>query len=90
MLSEIYYGDDTLNDRIATIKERASACVGNLYQTSLQTYLETLVSSLRVRSVVFALVRLSTYCDAPDQVSAGAVIEQLYPSGRNNNVHQPG
>ena len=33
MLSEIYYGDDTLNDRVATIKERAGACVGNLYQT---------------------------------------------------------
>ncbi|WP_315794749.1 PD-(D/E)XK nuclease family protein [Paenibacillus sp. BIC5C1] len=33
MLSEMYYGDDTLSDRIATIKERASACVGNLYQT---------------------------------------------------------
>lgn len=33
MLSEIYYGDDTLNDRIATIRERAGACVGNLYRT---------------------------------------------------------
>ncbi|WP_339303732.1 FAD-dependent oxidoreductase [Paenibacillus sp. FSL R5-0519] len=48
-----------------------------LHNVSLQTYLETLVSSPRVRSVVFGLVRLSTYCDAPDQVSAGAVIEQL-------------
>ncbi|OAX50685.1 Pseudooxynicotine oxidase [Paenibacillus sp. AD87] len=48
-----------------------------LHNVSLQTYLETLISSPRIRSVVFALVRLSTYCDAPDQVSAGAVIEQL-------------
>jgi phytoene dehydrogenase-like protein len=48
-----------------------------LHYVSMQTYLESQISSSRVRSVVLALVRLSTYCDAPDLLSAGAVIEQL-------------
>lgn len=48
-----------------------------LHKVSLQAYLESQISSPRVRNVVLALVRVSTYCDAPDLVSAGAVIEQL-------------
>ncbi|MDQ8737677.1 FAD-dependent oxidoreductase [Paenibacillus sp. LHD-38] len=48
-----------------------------LHKVSLQAYLESQISSPRVRNVVLALVRVSTYCDAPDLLSAGAVIEQL-------------
>ncbi|WP_339276455.1 PD-(D/E)XK nuclease family protein [Paenibacillus sp. FSL W8-0426] len=33
MLSEMYYGDDTLQERIGTIKERITACVNSLYDT---------------------------------------------------------
>lgn len=44
---------------------------------SLQAYLESQISSPRVRNLVLALVRVSTYCDAPELLSAGAVIEQL-------------
>lgn len=33
MLSEIYYGDDTLNSRIATIKQRQEECIRHLYDT---------------------------------------------------------
>jgi len=33
MLSEMYYGDDTLQERIGTIKDRISACVNSLYDT---------------------------------------------------------
>jgi phytoene dehydrogenase-like protein len=49
----------------------------DLQKVSVQGYLESQISSPRVRSVVLALVRLSTYCDTPDLLSAGAVIEQL-------------
>lgn len=48
-----------------------------LYNISLQAYLESQLPSKRVRSMVLALVRVSTYCDAPGLISAGAVIEQL-------------
>ncbi|WP_310831689.1 phytoene desaturase family protein [Paenibacillus pedocola] len=48
-----------------------------LHKVSLQAYLESQISSPRVRNVVLALVRLSTYCDDPGLISAGAVIEQL-------------
>lgn len=48
-----------------------------LHKVSLQSYLKTQISSSRVRNVVLALVRLSTYCDDPDLISTGAVIEQL-------------
>jgi phytoene dehydrogenase-like protein len=48
-----------------------------LHNVSLQAYLESQISSPRVCSVVLALVRVSTYCDAPDLLSAAAVIEQL-------------
>ncbi|MCZ4149596.1 hypothetical protein BZG21_34860, partial [Escherichia coli] len=33
MLSEMYYGDDTLQERIGTIKDRITACVNSLYDT---------------------------------------------------------
>lgn len=51
--------------------------VAALNKVRLQDYLESSFSSARVRNVVRALVRVSTYCDAPDLISAGAVIEQL-------------
>ena len=48
-----------------------------LNNVSLQDYLETQFSSPRVRSILLALVRVSTYCHAPDLLSAGAVLDQL-------------
>lgn len=54
---------------------KADSC--GLRTFSLQAYLESQISSPRVRNLVLALVRVSTYCDAPDMLSAGAVIEQL-------------
>lgn len=51
-----------------------------LHKVSMQAYLESQISSPRVRNVVLALVRVSTYCDAPELLSAGAVIEQLKQS----------
>ena len=49
----------------------------SLDSVSLQDYLNTQISSSRVRNALLALVRVSTYCDAPDLISAGAVIRQL-------------
>ncbi|WP_222429862.1 phytoene desaturase family protein [Paenibacillus cremeus] len=54
-----------------------NADTSTLHRVSLQDYLESQISSPRVRSVVLAFVRVSTYCDAPEQLSAGAVIDQL-------------
>lgn len=51
-----------------------------LHTVVLQDYLNAQISSPRVKSLVHALVRLSTYCDAPDLLSAGAAIEQLQHS----------
>lgn len=51
-----------------------------LCKVSLQAHLEAQISSPLVRSVVLGLVRLSMYCDAPEQLSAGAVIKQLKQS----------
>ncbi|WP_435923116.1 phytoene desaturase family protein [Paenibacillus sp. DYY-L-2] len=48
-----------------------------LQHVPLRVYLESHISSSRVRSVIEALVRLSTYCDSPDLLSAGAAIGQL-------------
>ncbi|MFC5528826.1 phytoene desaturase family protein [Cohnella yongneupensis] len=48
-----------------------------LSDVSLQSYLETHISSPRVRDIALALVRVSTYCHAPALLSAGAVLEQL-------------
>lgn len=49
-----------------------------LHEQSLEDYLVSMLpASTRVRSIVLALVRLGTYCDAPDKLSAGAVMEQL-------------
>ncbi|WP_418040677.1 phytoene desaturase family protein [Paenibacillus xylanilyticus] len=52
----------------------------SLNRVSLQEYLDTRVPSLCAQRIVLALVRLSTYCDAPDLISAGAVIHQLKQS----------
>ncbi|MBO9596993.1 MAG: NAD(P)/FAD-dependent oxidoreductase [Cohnella sp.] len=48
-----------------------------LNHVSLQDYLDAHFSSPRVRGIVQALVRVSSYCNAPELVSAGAVIDQL-------------
>jgi len=52
-----------------------------LHTVSLQAYLEAQIASPRVRNVVMAFVRVSTYCDAPGLLSAGVVIMQLQGSG---------
>lgn len=54
-------------------KEDTSALSG----VTLQAYLDDRVTSPRVRSIVEGLARLATYAEAPDRISAGAVIEQL-------------
>ncbi|MDI4649036.1 phytoene desaturase family protein [Cohnella hashimotonis] len=48
-----------------------------LHKVRLQDYLASELSSTRVRNAVLALVRVATYCDAPQLLSAGAVVEQL-------------
>jgi len=48
-----------------------------LQAITLQEYLHTHFPSPRVRSVLQALVRVSSYCNAPELASAGAVIDQL-------------
>ncbi|WP_027086974.1 phytoene desaturase family protein [Cohnella panacarvi] len=48
-----------------------------LQHVSLQDYLDERFASPRVRGFVQALVRVSSYCNAPELVSAGAVIDQL-------------
>ncbi len=48
-----------------------------LQSITLQEYLDSHCSSQRVRNVLQALVRVSSYCNAPELVSAGAVIDQL-------------
>ncbi|NMO94303.1 phytoene desaturase family protein [Paenibacillus lemnae] len=48
-----------------------------LHTVTLQAYLESQLASLRVRSVVEGLFRLSTYCEDPELLSAGAAVEQL-------------
>lgn len=48
-----------------------------LHSVTLSAYLDSHNTSPRVRSIVGGLVRVSTYSDAPDRISAGAVIEQL-------------
>lgn len=54
------------------------AVPARLHKQSFQDYLVSIIpASTRVRSLVLALVRLGTYCDAPDKLSAGAVMEQL-------------
>lgn len=51
-----------------------------LHTVTLQAYLESQISSPRVRNTVLAFVRVSTYCNAPDILSAGAAIGQLQDS----------
>lgn len=48
-----------------------------LQRTSLQSYLESHIKSPVIRSAIGALVRVSSYSNAPERVSAGAVLGQL-------------
>ncbi|KIL42269.1 hypothetical protein SD70_01675 [Gordoniibacillus kamchatkensis] len=54
---------------------------------ALEQFLRQRVRHQRVRNVIQTFVRVSTYCHAPETVSAGAVLEQLrkasviYPDG---------
>ncbi|MBH5318365.1 NAD(P)/FAD-dependent oxidoreductase [Paenibacillus sp. GSMTC-2017] len=48
-----------------------------IQNSSLEQYLATRLPSERVRNAILALVRVATYCDAPDLLSAGAAIGQL-------------
>jgi phytoene dehydrogenase-like protein len=44
---------------------------------TVSQWLQTAIEREDVRNFVRALVRVSSYCDAPDEMSAGAAIEQL-------------
>ncbi len=55
----------------------SSIDVGTLNGRSLADYLSAHVTHRRVREVIEALVRLSTYANAPDAIGAGAAIGQL-------------
>jgi phytoene dehydrogenase-like protein len=44
---------------------------------TVNQWLQTAIEREDVRNFVRALVRVSSYCDAPDEMSAGAAIEQL-------------
>jgi phytoene dehydrogenase-like protein len=48
-----------------------------LIGTTVNQWLQTAIERADVRDFVRALVRVSSYCDAPDEMSAGAAIEQL-------------
>jgi phytoene dehydrogenase-like protein len=48
-----------------------------LMSTTVNEWLETTIQRDDVRDFVRALVRVSSYCDAPDEMSAGAAVEQL-------------
>jgi phytoene dehydrogenase-like protein len=48
-----------------------------LIRTTVNQWLQTAIEREDVRDFVRALVRVSSYCDAPDEMSAGAAIEQL-------------
>jgi len=52
-----------------------------LHTVTLQAYLESQIYSPRVRNIVLAFVRVSTYCNAPGILSAGAAIGQLQDNG---------
>ncbi|GBF74097.1 hypothetical protein PA598K_02428 [Paenibacillus sp. 598K] len=44
---------------------------------SVERYLTDTISSLRIRRIVLALIRLATYSDAPERMSAGAALAKL-------------
>ncbi|MFD0674633.1 phytoene desaturase family protein [Cohnella sp. GCM10027633] len=48
-----------------------------LHGVSMREYLERNIPSPRVRNVLLGLVRVATYCNAPELLSAGAAIDQL-------------
>src|SRR5262245_17555966 len=51
--------------------------ISRLHGVAIASWLRTHVRDPRVLEYVLALVRFTTYCDAPDQLSAAAAIEQL-------------
>jgi phytoene dehydrogenase-like protein len=48
-----------------------------LITTTVTEWLASLTRRVEVRDFIAALIRVSSYCNAPDEMSAGAAIEQL-------------
>jgi len=61
-----------------------------LIQTTVNQWLQTAIEREDVRDFVRALVRVSSYCDAPDVMSAGAAIEQLQLAYQNGVAYLNG
>ena len=61
-----------------------------LVSTTVNQWLETTIQRADVRRFVSALIRVSTYCNAPDEMSAGAAIEQLQLAFRNGVTYLNG
>jgi phytoene dehydrogenase-like protein len=61
-----------------------------LVSTTVNQWLESTLQREGVRSFVRALVRVSSYCDAPDEMSAGAAVEQLQLVFRNGVTYLNG
>lgn len=49
----------------------------NLQSVSLAAWIRTRLRDPKVRQVVLAMIRFTTYCDEPDRLSAAAGLEQL-------------
>jgi len=58
--------------------------------TTVNQWLETITQRDDVRSFVMALIRVSTYCNAPDETSAGAAVEQLQLAVRSGVAYLNG
>jgi phytoene dehydrogenase-like protein len=58
--------------------------------TTVNHWLETIIQRDDVRSFVKSLIRVSTYCNAPDEMSAGAAIEQLQLAVRSGVAYLNG
>jgi len=55
----------------------AKSDLGSLQNVSLSQWLKSTVKSERVQELFTAMVRLSTYCNNPQKISAAAAIQQL-------------
>jgi phytoene dehydrogenase-like protein len=61
-----------------------------LVSVTVNQWVGTAIQREDVRSFVRALVRVSSYCDAPDEMSAGAAVEQLQVVFRNGVTYLNG
>jgi phytoene dehydrogenase-like protein len=82
----------TLGARLEAVRALAllfGSRPGRFRQVTLQDWLNQYVTRLEVQQFVLALVRLSTYVNAPGLVSAGAILEQMQV-GRKGVVYLHG